>query len=98
MPARELDSFFKEFADLANYALNEKEYQYPFVALVVGAECSVAAFEFLKDGSPPNPLYEHRRQIRRSYLCPITFFFYCPGREPFSARINAPGEQAVCRV
>jgi hypothetical protein len=92
------ESFVKELAELAQYALTKKGYDFPFTALIVGAECSVLALEFAEEGKPPNILYEKLRQRRRCYRCPVTFFFYCPGKEPFSAKLNKPGEEAICFV
>ena len=91
------ESFVKD-CRLSAYALTKKGYQFPFTALVVGAELSVFALEYVEDVDAPHVLYEKLQQRRRCYRCPVTIFFYRPGKEPFSAKLNKLGEEAICYV
>jgi hypothetical protein len=91
------ESFFKEFAALANDAVNKWGYKCPFTALIVSADCSVMAFEFVTEEGRYNILYEKARETEPIYLYPMTFFFYCSGKQPFVARISEPGKEAVCQ-
>jgi len=78
------ESFLKELVELGNHALNDKDYQFPFTALVVGADCSVVNLEFVDEGSVPNFLYEKiKEECPPAFMFPLTVFFYCKGREPF---------------
>jgi hypothetical protein len=91
---REKDTVLKELIELAKHGLNDLGYEFPFNALIVGANCYVLALEFVKEGVAPNILYEKGE----AYFYPLNFFFHCEGKEPFSAKIVNPSKEAVCVV
>jgi hypothetical protein len=72
---------------LANVALSEKGYTFPFVLVLVSSDHAVFAMEFANRDEPPVTLCDSSGDRGLDY--PLNFFLTCRGKTPITAVLNA---------
>ncbi len=83
----ELPDITTALVEMANEAIEQYGYTFPFVVLVVSADGSVFAAQYLKAGQAAEMLCEHLASKNVNLSFPLDFFFSCPEGRPLTARM-----------
>jgi hypothetical protein len=84
---RDMSQILQAMMELANMAITERGYEFPFVVIVVTGNRSVSAVECVKAGEHAISLCEYYPE-GDELTFPLNFFLSCKGKEPIAAVLN----------